>query len=176
MYNKLLKRGGAALAFGALSAAKLVPKQKWTSLAPSIKHAASENYDTILNLRNRAVLESSLDVAISHKSCTLAPLFIKNISEDLIVTIGDAFSPLWPPVPEGKKLTGYEGGLAVLAIAFCRNMDRAKDVSKYLKKDGCKMYRMSRLADIMIDEGIPSRTRKDLKIFIKQKNTNGQIN
>jgi hypothetical protein len=169
-YGRLLSRGGRNLAMAVVFISKEVKSgsQRWHALSPGMRRSADKIINEVKNC-NKAVLQTALMAAMGEAPATRAPLWIEkgDHNEQWLKMVGDNIKPIWPPRADGRVITGVAGGLAALAISFCRSHDAALAVSLLLPEPyGRQMFKMSYLANVLAASEIPSEMRKSLRVLL----------
>ncbi|MBN2803958.1 MAG: hypothetical protein JXR91_12770 [Deltaproteobacteria bacterium] len=167
--KKLLNKGGEVFTIAAITFIKYGLNHSYNALSPSTAHSVSKIYNIISNLENIRDIELPLKIAVSDMLSTVAPSYLKNMSKKDVENIGNQLTPLWPPVKTGTQLKGFDGGIAALAIAYCRNSDTVKDVAGILKQDSSELIRKAALAQLLVTPGVPGMTKLAIKKYFINK-------
>lgn len=150
----MTKRGGTVLTLAAVSCARGTWNQ-WHALSPQLAHAACEIVDTLRRDDNASRLAGTLAAALDNTPTAPMPDYLATVGDETLVPLGKAIPVSWPP-PEGTPLANREAGLAILAIACCRNTDVVHKLASHLSEDNeTALIRMARLAAATVRPGAP---------------------
>jgi hypothetical protein len=162
--SALLRRGGTSFALAAVAFAR--GTRNWHALSVSLAHPADEIRSVIEEHPGASALAAAADRSFSDSPGEL-PDWLDALTDDGLILLGDRVAPFWPP-SGGAPLRGRDGGIAALAIAFCRRMDRIRAMGDRLPpEDARQLLRRARLAAVLLEPGAPSAMKRQIRALVE---------